>query len=213
MIQGNRLTLTFLKLNFIQLRPPSWAVPCVWDNARAEAAWSGSVSFSLNIHFENMFPRYLRVLTENIQDHYEYAYEKCPRCNNFGSCYSQEGSFICPVFRHTLWLRLVHVIRDRNLLNGQAHHGSRQWNCLRSQVAIKLDRSQSVFYFVLHKTQLSRILHNFYAESEWNNRFLCSSDGLDLLSTPLEMVQMAPQSGIGRLLEGSPRYLVGRPTT
>ena len=64
-----------------------------------------------------------------------------------------------------------------------------------------------------HKTQLSRILHNFYAESEWNNRFLCSSDGLDLLSTPLEMVQMAPQSGIGRLLEGSPRYLVGRPTT
>ena len=64
-----------------------------------------------------------------------------------------------------------------------------------------------------HKTQLSRILHNSYAESEWNNRFLFSSDGLDLLSIPLEMVQMAPQSGIGRLLEGSPRYLVGRPTT
>ena len=153
-----------IELPYSQRRPPSRAVPCVWDNARAEAAWSGSVSFSLNIHFENIFPRYLRVLTENIQDHYEYAYEKCPRCNNFGSCYSQEGSFICPVFRHTLWLRLVHVIRDRNLLNGQAHHGCRQWNCLRSQVAIKLNCPG---FCITSTLKVNEIIVSFAPQMDW----------------------------------------------
>ena len=41
--------------------------------------------------FELLSFRYIRVLKENIQDHYEYAYEKCPRCNNFGSWYMQEN--------------------------------------------------------------------------------------------------------------------------